>query len=257
MEKWLVRRFRDGRVETVEDDVVTETRVSIRIDGREITGLMALADSLDFLAAGFLLNEGYLNGPDDIDTIRIDRMNSTVDVFLKQRPATDFPVDKTPDTVTSSRGFMRSGCSNYILPYLNSTIRFSLSEVLTAIDNLSHASDLFRATGGVHSAGLWLSGKFLWIHDDVGRHNASDKVIGHAILHLWPIPEKAFLVSTGRISSDIVMKTIRARIPLLVSRSAPTGIAIRTAHEHGLTLIGFARWNQCSVYTHPERVEIQ
>ncbi len=254
MDKWRITRFCDGRFSTLEDTLVSEIRVSVRIDNQEIAGLMALPEDLDQLAAGYLFNEGYISGPEEISEIETDSETSTVNVRLKR----SVPITETsprPLTIGSSRGVIRTPVSDLNqLPCMDSKVFHRIIDLLAAADRLSRSSQLFVSTGGVHTSGLWMDGQFLWIHDDVGRHNASDKVIGHALLSFWPIPDRAVLLSTGRISCDIVTKALRARIPVLVSRSAPSSIAVRTAAQHGLTMIGFARGNQCNIYTHSERV---
>lgn len=255
MGKCKIVRYQNGRFEWCEDDVITETRVSIRIQGSEIAGLMALPDAMDKLAAGYLYGEGFIAGPDDISKILVDEKESSADVFLREGLMVPKWDSTRKPTIGSSRGLMQSPAPDPMLPVITAPPgQHSATILLGAMNQLSLSSPLFRTTGGVHTAGLWHRDGFLWAYDDIGRHNAADKVIGHALLELWPTPADTVLVSTGRISCDIVGKVIRARIPVLVSRSAPTGLAIRMAGIHGLTVIGFARQDRCVIYTHPERI---
>lgn len=234
MERWRVVRYREGNIEEIEDRLIAEVRVSLRVNGHEIAGLMVWPEALDKLAAGYLFNHGMVLSPEDIRSMDVADDNSWVSTIVTADP----PYYPTELTVQPAR------------------IRHPVSELLTAMDILSRSSVLYRQTGGVHTSGLWLHGKFACLYDDIGRHNASDKVIGHGFLNHWPLPETAVLVSTGRISSDIVNKTIRARIPVLVSRSAPTEVAVKTADAYGLTLIGFTRRSQCNIYTHRQRINL-
>ncbi len=109
-------------------------------------------------------------------------------------------------------------------------------------------------TGGVHSAALADRQKIHLFAEDIGRHNAVDKLIGKAFLAGIPVEDK-ILLSSGRISGEIMTKVIRNRIPIMISRTAPTCMSITYAEDHGITLIGFARGNRMNIYTHPQRVD--
>ncbi|MCK5427578.1 MAG: formate dehydrogenase accessory sulfurtransferase FdhD, partial [Thermodesulfovibrionia bacterium] len=114
-------------------------------------------------------------------------------------------------------------------------------------------SELFRSTGGVHSAALCDAHEMLVFAEDIGRHNAVDKVIGYAFLENIPMQNKILLLS-GRLSSEIINKAVRAKVPLLISRAAPTDIAVETAKKYNLTLIGFLRGQKLNVYSNPQRL---
>jgi len=248
-------RYQAGRAETVTDPLVTEARVSIWVNGAEAASLMALPEEMEELAVGFLFNECFFDDPAAIQEISVNDRLHAVSVTLAGPVRTEPPDVIRTYTTGCGRGVSRvspfwSGC----FPVLNAAAGHPVAEVLDAVGRLIRSSRLFRSTGCVHSAGLWQGGEFRWTCDDIGRHNAVDKVIGHALRRGWPVGPDAMLVSTGRLSSDIVLKAIRSGMPVLVSRSAPTGSAVQIAEDHGVTLVGFARADRCNVYTHPNRI---
>ena len=137
---------------------------------------------------------------------------------------------------------------------INTTTSFDPRAILAACADLQHRSELYRRTGCVHAAALALpDGRLLDFAEDVGRHNAVDKVIGACWLAGHDLGQ-CFLVTTGRLSSEIAAKTISAKIPMLVSRGAPTSAAVRLAERFLLTLVGFVRGGRMNVYAYPERI---
>ncbi|MCU0612757.1 MAG: formate dehydrogenase accessory sulfurtransferase FdhD [Candidatus Eisenbacteria bacterium] len=255
VEERTIIRWVDGGCETHVDTLVSEARVTIAVNGEEAAALMALPAELEELAVGFLFAECAFAVPGEVAEIRSNQRLHAVYVTLSTPPP------KLPDIVRT----FTSGCGRGIsrvsplwaeyFPVIRQEGLHRLPEVLAAVGELTHRSTLFRRTGGVHTAGLWMDGGFRWVCDDIGRHNAVDKVIGHALRTQWPPSDDAMLVSTGRLSTDIVLKSIRAGVPLIVSRSAPTAGAVHLAETHGLTLVGFARAGRCNVYTHHHRVQ--
>ena len=116
-------------------------------------------------------------------------------------------------------------------------------------------SSVFRSTGGTHSAGLADRDKILLFNEDIGRHNAVDKVLGEALMRKTPLKNK-ILLSSGRISSDILLKARRTGIAIIISRSAPTNLAIDLAQRLGITIVGFARGRRMNIYTCPFRIGV-
>lgn len=255
MDQIKIIRFKDGVFEEIDDNFIEETRISVCVSDCEIAGLMALPAEAIQLGAGYLFGECYFNDPSEIESISVDPDQSRVEVAFTFKSPSPYSGKTDGFTVSSSRGMIRrlEMCPPFYSS-IESVSKHPAEEVLTAINCLTNESAVFKATGAVHTAGLWIDGRFEWTSDDIGRHNAVDKTIGHALLERWPLPDNSMIVSTGRVSSDIVCKTIRARIPVLISRSAPTETSIRLAKDHGVTLIGFARENRFSIYSHPTRI---
>ncbi|HYT41752.1 MAG TPA: formate dehydrogenase accessory sulfurtransferase FdhD, partial [Methylomirabilota bacterium] len=134
-------------------------------------------------------------------------------------------------------------------------LRISASCIYELTRQLRIGQDIFTHTGGLHAAGLFTStGELCLLREDVGRHNAVDKIIGHGLLHNTLPYSRHILVVSGRTSYEIIQKALLARIPCIAAISAPSSLAIELAHEGGITLIGFLRDHAMNVYTHPERI---
>lgn len=139
------------------------------------------------------------------------------------------------------------------LPAADDQIRYTPAHLLEIINQLDASSYTFQRTGGVHSAGLADNQKLLFRFEDIGRHNAVDKVIGQAFLEQIDLRDKCLLLS-GRIAGEILLKTACNGIPVILSRSAPTLLAVETAERLGLTVVGFARGQKFNLYCHGERI---
>jgi FdhD protein len=127
------------------------------------------------------------------------------------------------------------------------------SEVSAMVEALQNRSRLFRRTGGVHNAALAEDGRIIIFQEDIGRHNTLDKIFGQCFCEEIALRDKV-IVFSGRVSSEILLKIAKMGAPILVSRSAPTDLALELADDLGITVIGFARGQRFSVYSHPERV---
>ena len=255
MDDLEIIRFRGGRPESCQDRVVDEARVSVWANGEEVAGLMALPGELEELALGFLFGECFFDAPAEVLAVSANPRLLAVSITLARPAGRELPGAVRTLTTGCGRSVSRvSPLWAARFPKVTASARHSAGEIQEAVRQLAQSSELFRETGGVHTAGLWFEGSFNWICDDIGRHNAADKAIGHALRERWPLPDDAMLVCTGRLSGDIVLKSVRAGVPVLVSRSAPTGGAVQLAGDHGITLVGFARADRCNVYTHPERI---
>ena len=130
---------------------------------------------------------------------------------------------------------------------------FTLTELLGFATRLNEEAHTFRLTGGVHEAALAHRDGFVVSYEDVGRHNALDRVLGYTFLNDVDTSDKAVILS-GRIASEMLAKVARIGVPVVVSRKAPTSLSIAMAEQFGITLVAFARGNSLSVYTHPDRI---
>ena len=139
---------------------------------------------------------------------------------------------------------------------IDSDIKVDWRKILGFFSILNEGSEFFRKTGGVHSCALCSCDDILISHEDVGRHNAIDKVIGESVLTDLSLDDK-ILINSGRISSEMTIKTIKKNIPILVSRSAPTALSVSIAKQFNLTLIGFVRENRMNIYNGHERLIVE
>ncbi len=242
--------------------------MEIRLGGRALTITMRTpGDDFD-LAVGFLVSEGVVRSAGDVITARYcagatdDGTNTynIVDVELDPAvPLPDLSLERNFYT-TSSCGL----CGKASLDAVRTTVAWSVAddplEVSAALlaeipDRLRAAQQVFERTGGLHAAGLFSAeGELLCIREDVGRHNAVDKVIGHALREgLLPLRGTILMVS-GRASFELVQKAVMAGVPMLAAVSAPSSLAAELADDHGLTLVGFLRGASMNVYTGAERL---
>ena len=139
------------------------------------------------------------------------------------------------------------------LAKVESQIRISAAEIFTLVKKSQHRSQTYRATGGVHSAALCDTRRILLFSEDIGRHNAIDKIFGECLLRDIPTNDRT-LITSGRISSEILLKVAKGNIPMIISKSAPTNLGVRLADDLGITLIGFVRGERMNVYTNGWRV---
>ncbi|MGW6143728.1 formate dehydrogenase accessory sulfurtransferase FdhD [Streptomyces sp. NPDC055140] len=263
-----VLRVRDGVSSYRPDTMAVEEPMEIRVGGRPLTVTMRTpGDDFD-LAAGFLVSEGVVHSAGDVAGIRYcagatsDGGNTynVVDVALGPGVAApDASLERNFYT-TSSCGL----CGKASLEAVRTSAAWTVSEdplrvgpeLVTALpDRLRAAQKVFDSTGGLHAAALFgADGEMLCLREDVGRHNAVDKVVGHALREgLLPLRETVLMVS-GRASFELVQKALMAGIPMLAAVSAPSSLAVDLAAESGLTLIGFLRGTSMNVYTGAERL---
>jgi len=250
------------------DRAATEEPLEIRLGATPFVVIMRTPGSDRDLAAGFLLSERLVRAPKDIGTIRhctdgdeAARAN-ILNIWLAGAAAERASArlaDRRLVTANSSCGVCgRRSIEDLMdaVPTVDGAWKVSRAVIASLSDRLRAAQRTFDETGGLHAAGLFdLEGTLLRVAEDVGRHNAVDKVIGGELLEgRLPLDERMLFVS-GRTSFEIVQKAVVAGIPLVASVSAPSSLAIDVAREAGLTLIGFVRGDTFNIYTAPDRVQ--
>ena len=264
-----VTKIQEGISEACMDNIIVEEPLGIRIVYSSATGrmkkniavLMRTPGQDEKLLAGFLFTEGILVHSQDIIAIRSQPSDeNAVEVTLKE--------GVVPKIHTVERNFYSSsGCGicgkasvdaiRTIVPFHPAKNNFQLPSSLffTLPSKLRVAQELFQHTGGIHACALLdATGKMLSVMEDVGRHNALDKLIGEAWLQqLLPLQEHVLMLS-GRAGFELIQKAAMAGIPVIASVGAPSSLAIETATEFGITLIGFLKNDRFNIYTHPERV---
>ncbi|MGW7007379.1 formate dehydrogenase accessory sulfurtransferase FdhD [Streptomyces sp. NPDC054933] len=268
-ERRRVLRIRDGAVGHRSDTLVAEEPLEIRLNGKPLAITMRTPGDDFALAAGFLVSEGVLGSADELASIVYcagatdDGANTynVVDVTLAAGvPVPDITLERNVYT-TSSCGL----CGKASLDAVTTTARWQLAdtasvrldpEVLAVLpDRLRAAQRVFDRTGGLHAAALFTpDGELLDVREDVGRHNAVDKLVGRALQQdLLPLSGSVLLVS-GRASFELAQKAVMAGIPVLAAVSAPSSLAVDLAAEAGMTLVGFLRGSSMNVYAGEHRV---
>ncbi len=263
MEKMEIERFpilrftEQGRNET-EDIVTKETSLTIILNDRELVTLLCSPTDLEYLAIGFLFSEGLLNSKDEIKKIIADERRGVVRVETeKNKEFTGELLFKPLIASSGGRGASFYSASDIQdKAKVESQIAVAPDEVFALVNEFQHRSRVFKATGGVHSAALCDTEGILVFSEDIGRHNAIDKVFGECILTDIPTDD-CMIITSGRVSSDILLKVAKRKIPILISKSAPTNLGVRLADDLGITLIGFVRGKRMNVYTNRWRVVTQ
>ena len=238
--------------------IVREIPLTISVNGSELITLLTTGDANKELAIGFLLSEGFLQKKEDLKSIRVDDEAGLVELELSGEMDL---VEKLWGKRAVTSGCGKGATFYHILDSLQtrritSDIRIAPKNVYALMRELNRLSDLYRETGGVHNCALADEKTVLVFKDDIGRHNAVDKIRGTCFLDDIYTEDK-LLITTGRISSEIVVKVARMGVPVLISRSAPTNLALDLADRVGLTLIGYVRGEKMTVYTGQERVKLE
>lgn len=264
-----VLRVRDGVISRRPDTLAAEEPMEIRVNGRPLTVTMRTPGGDFDLAIGFLVSEGVVHSADDVASVRYcagataDGGNTynVVDVGLAAHvPPPDASLERSFYT-TSSCGL----CGKASLEAVRTSSAWSVAEDTLRVtpellarmpERLREAQRVFDSTGGLHAAGLFdAEGNLLCVREDVGRHNAVDKVIGHALREgLVPLRNSMLMVSS-RASFELVQKAVMAGIPLLAAVSAPSSLAVDLADDNGLTLVGFLRGSSMNIYAGTDRIE--
>lgn len=257
----LLRRTADGGIETAEDSIAVEEPLDLRIGRETLAVTMRTTGNDEELAAGFLATEGLIDHPSDIKAMshcyRSPRPENELRVLLNKRIDMEKPLHY--GTISSSCGVCGKTSIDQIVQrrgnLLKNTSKTAESVVLNLPEKLNSAQSNFHKTGGLHAAGIFsMDGDLEILREDVGRHNAVDKALGKAFLDKkWPLEDRILLVS-GRVSFEILQKSLAAGIPIIAAISAPSTLAIRFARESGQTLIGFLRPPTFNTYAHPQRI---
>ena len=248
------------------DTLAREEPLEIRVRGTAIVVTMRTPGHDDELAAGFLLGERVVESASDITAIGhclnagIEEAGNVINVFLS--PAVRFDLGQLQRNVFASSscgicGKASIGSVHQHFPAVGREVRFRRALLWELSAQLHAAQATFTLTGGNHAAAIFdQAGRLQVLREDVGRHNAVDKVIGHFFLKGVPASEHILMVS-GRASFEIMQKSLAARIPMVCAISAPSSLAVEFAQASGQTLVGFLREDTLNVYSHPERLGLK
>ena len=254
IEKFSILKFTESGSSSVEDIVAKEFPLTIILDNQELVTLLCSPANLRYLAVGFLFSEGLLKNKDEIKKIKVDEWLGTAHIEAEG--------DKKIDDGFFTKRLIASACggaatfysaADAATPAVDSTVKISPDEVFALANEFQHGSELYLATHGVHSAALVDKVKILIFSEDIGRHNAIDKIFGKCLLEDIPTEDRV-IISSGRVSSEILHKVAKRGIPIVISISVPTSLGLKTADKLGITLIGSVKGKKMNVYTHPQRV---
>lgn len=238
-----------GKWEILDRKVITEQPTSLTVNGKTWLTLMCTPVDIEALAVGFLFNEGILKNRADIELVQVCAQGDNVDIWLNH-------------TVELPQNWRRtSGCTGgqtsvlleSLHPHLKNGFVLTPAQIQEQIELLNRAQTLYRETGGVHTSVLTDGKQSIACGEDVGRHNTLDKIAGRCLLDNLQ-PERKILVTSGRVSSEMIQKAARVGAPIVISRTSASSLSVKLAQAWGVTLIGYARRDQFIIYAHPERI---
>jgi FdhD protein len=267
---WQIQRIHKDKTEELVDNVVLEEPLEIVVNGKTLAILMRLPGQEKELAAGFCVTEGYIRRAEDILLIHHcgqglpEPGEEETDGDPGSRNRTELQVIEEgliPRDRAEATRLIRSGCGaadispmREALPLLPPGTVAGASLVLELAKRVRDLQVVHERTGGVHAAAVFdVKGEVIGIAEDIGRHNAVDKVLGHCLLRRIPLKDK-ILITSGRASYEMAVKAIRVGIPVVATMSSPTSLAVELAEDRGLTLIGYLRGGRMNIYTHGERL---
>jgi len=243
-----------SKQEPVAGNTIVETPVALTVNGEVWTTFMCTPVHLEAMMVGFLFNEGVIDTMNEVVDARICEHGDNVDVWLTH----DAP---KPDSWTRT-----SGCTGGVTAVasierpqpVSVSDEFNLSpgQINHLVELLFESQELYRETGGVHTSALSDGDNVILSAEDIGRHNTLDKIAGLCLMeNIWP--SKRILVTTGRISSEMLQKAVRMGAKVIASRTSPSSLSIELAEAWDITLIGYARRNRFNLYAHPERILLE
>ncbi|MGD2126614.1 MAG: formate dehydrogenase accessory sulfurtransferase FdhD [Desulfobacteraceae bacterium] len=267
---WTIERIRPDKKEALDDHVLLEEPLEIVVNGKRIALLMRMPGQEKELAAGFCISEGYVRRAQDIllihhcglglpapgeqETGDPPQSRDRVEISIASQ---GFVLPEGPDVLR----LIRSGCGaadvselSETLPVLPDTFSVPSSLLLGLGKAMRDLQTVHHEVGGTHAAALFdAAAQPIHVAEDIGRHNAVDKVLGYCLLRKIRLDDK-ILVTSGRASYEMAAKAIRVGIPIIATISAPTSLAVQIAQDRRLTLVGYLRGGRMNLYTHPHRL---
>jgi FdhD protein len=244
-------QFEFQKWKSFEAETIVETPVSLTVNGEVWVTFMCTPVHLEALAVGFLFNEGIIEKMGEVVDVRVCEHGDNVDVWLNHEA-------KQP-----TRWRRTSGCTGGVtavdllakpnVSLIGNQLKVKPEAIGQLVEMLFESQFLYRQTGGVHTSVLSDGGKILLSAEDIGRHNTLDKIAGLCLINdVWP--EVRILMTTGRISSEMLQKAAQLAVPIVISRTSPSSLSIEMAERYGITLIGYARKQRFNVYSNTQRV---
>jgi FdhD protein len=252
-----IRRYENGHLQEIEDVVVTEAPVTILLGEEEFATLVCTPEHIEELVIGFLASEGVISAYADIQEILVNEREGFATVTLHRMNR----LNKTFHSkryITSCCGKSRQSFYFYndartVKTMADKSVLLSADDCFRLMHDMQSSATLFQSTGGVHNASLCDKSGVVLSRMDIGRHNALDKIYGYCLKHDIRLDDKV-MVFSGRISSEVLLKVAKIGCQIVLSKSAPTELALQMADELGITTVGFIRKNSFNVYTHHERI---
>lgn len=244
-------RFEFKKWTSFDAETIVEMPVSLTVNGEAWLTFMCTPVDVEALAVGFLFNEGLIERMDEVEDVRVCEHGDNVDVWLNhsvEQPTSWRRTSGCTGGVTAVDALARPDVS-----FNGDQPRVQVGTIGRLLEQLFEAQELYRETGGVHTSILSDGGRIIQAAEDIGRHNTLDKIAGLCLRQdAWPATR--ILITTGRISSEMLQKAARMGAPILISRTSPSSLSIEMAERYGITLIGYARTQRFNVYTSKGRI---
>lgn len=243
-----------AKTKAISDYIIDEFPITLKINTIKYVTLLITPTNIKELLFGYLHSEKIIDDITDVKELKINMELNEASITTKNE--IDFDTLNKDKLVVSGCGVgtkFHDDIDQIITNDIMSDYKITISQIKNASQELNNRSGLFKLTGGVHSA-LLLTGNQSIYYEDIGRHNAVDKIVGYTVLNQIDT-SSSFLFTSGRISSDMLIKATLAGIPIIISRSAPTSLAVSLAKKYGVTVIGFARGEKLNIYSHSFRIE--
>lgn len=254
-EKYNITKYTGGQFLHVEDVIVNEFPLTIFVNDVEFATMVCTPTHFKEMVVGFLASEGVIRFSDEILSLNIDEGRGYAYVTIKAKTTTNQEY--------YSKRFIGSCCGKSRQFYFHndaktartstSTTTITAAQSIYLMNEMQSSSLVFQETGGVHNAALCTPEEILAVRTDIGRHNALDKLFGYSILNRMPVRDK-IIVFSGRISSEVLLKAAKIGVGIVLSKSAPTDLAIKLAKDLNITAVGFIRGESFNVYSCPERI---
>ncbi len=240
-------RFSDGGWVTTSVHVPSEAELTVYVNLKELVTILCSPVKQNYLVLGFLYSEGIISSMADVMMMRVCDEEAEVDVRLAN-----------PDFQLPGKRRLTSGCgggSTFTTEAkrVESDFVVAPTEVLALMKQFQEQMELYRVTGGIHTSALADRESLIVVAEDIGRHNTVDKIQGECLMRGLPTRDRLLLTS-GRVSSEMLLKAARMEVPVVVSRHSTTGTAVSLARDLGIALVGHARGSRLLVYSHPERL---
>lgn len=237
-------KLEEFRYSQTEDKIIAEYPFSLVLNGKYKKTFLCTPTQLEELVVGYLLTKGYINDIEDIIGVEINEKDKVAHVNIKE----------IKDVNNNEEIYLNE---LYSVKYesIKEESDIHVDTVYEVVKVNLNYSKLFKDTGGAHSVAIFENNEEIVMCEDVARHNAMDKAIGHCVLNKIPLNNKV-IVASGRISFEMISKVAKAKIPIVISKSAPTNLSVDLAEKLNITLIGFVRGERMNIYTHPHRVKL-
>jgi FdhD protein len=241
-------KFIDGQWQETPLSLPQEFNLTVFINTHELATIMCSPTKLNCLVLGFLYSEGIIRELKEVTSMRVCEDDALADVTLSRQ-----------DFVLPEKRILTAGCGrgvtfNNVAVKFSSDVTVKPENILSLMRKMMENAEAYNLTGGIHAAAICDGTGIVAIAEDIGRHNTLDKLMGECLLRKIPSKDKIILTS-GRISSEMLRKAAAMQVPVLVSLTSPTARAVKLASETGITLVGYARGNHFTVYANPQRLQ--